>query len=188
MLRSLSESESTALPMPVRCPRAPSFTVQHLKETRVGEQSEYRGRRVLKLERPKIAAFDKSPRKGTRNAPKGREPKAGPTPRRLRLLRADTRTSARDLNDSILLFSFQSKKSKRNPLNLFRGKSMDIPIRPAQTVLSPSQVQRPQNLREEAVLERGGVQGCPLLQDHSPKVSRTQHRPSTHRALMSHGR
>lgn len=113
------------------------------------------------------------------------ELEGGPPSRWLRPPGADTR-SAGDLNNSVL-FNSRRRKSKRKTPNLFRGKAMEPSFQ--RRLLSPSLTQRPQNLREEAALEDGGVvQGCPLHWDHSPKVSSTQQRPSTHKALMARGR
>ena len=78
---------------------------------------------------------------------------------------------------------------KGNPPNLFRGRAMDTPLAQTLTLLSPPpRLNAPRTFEKRPRLRRGGVPGCPLLQDHSPKVSRTQQRPSTHRALMAHGR
>lgn len=79
-------------------------------------------------------------------------------------------------------------ESKRNPLSLFRGKAMDTPQTKHRPCNHPPELNAPRTFEKRPRLRRGGVQGGPLLQDHSPKVSRTQQRPSTHRALMAHGR
>lgn len=66
---------------------------------------------------------------------------------------------------------------------------MDTPSAQTLTLLSPPpRLNAPRTFEKKPRLRGGGVPGCPLLQDHSPKVSRTQQRPSTHRTLMAHGR
>lgn len=85
-------------------------------------------------------------------------------------------------------FTFPEEgESKRNPLSLFRGKVMDTPQSKHRPCNHPPGLNAPRTFEKRPRLRRGGVQGGPLLQDHSPKVSRTQQRPSTHRALMAHG-
>lgn len=82
-----------------------------------------------------------------------------------------------------------TEESVRTPLSLFRGKAMNSPGPNGGPVIpllgsTPPEPSR----RSRAWGMGGGVRGCPLLWDHSPKVSRTQQRPSTHRALMARGR
>lgn len=160
------------------------------KGTRVCEESEdVGGRGSSSSDGKRLRRVQKFFGLGTRNDLEGARARGGPTSRWLRPPGADTR-SAEDLNNSVLFNSLR-RQSKRKTLNLFRGKAMEPSVQ-RRLCYPPPWLNAPRTFEKRPRLSTGGgrgiVRGFPLLWDHSPKVSSTQQRPSTHKALMARGR
>lgn len=104
-----------------------------------------------------LRRLQKSVGRGIYNDLGGSESSRDPTSKRLRPPGADTRRSARDLNNSILFFF--PEKSKRKPLSLFRGKVMG-PTAQRRPCYPPPRLNAPRTFEKTPRLRRGGIRGA----------------------------